>query len=154
MRRIEHRLHGLVAVSLLALRHVALGEAQVVDNVVGLRPHLELVIVLEEVVVPVGGMRDHERLHRHGIFFHDVADARVGVDDELVGQTAHAALIEGLVAREALAKRPVPIHQRHADGRIGIQHLLGGDNLDLVGIDVEAEFANGDLAHHVVHLED
>src|ERR1700730_8419482 len=40
---------------------------------------------------------------------------------------------------EVLAERPVLVEQRHADGRIGIQHLLGGDDLDLVGVDVKPE---------------
>ena len=44
--------------------------------------------------------------------------------------------------REMLAERPVLVEQRHADRGIGIQHLLGGDDLDLVGIDVEPEFGS------------
>ncbi len=145
VRGIEHALHRALAVALLAFGDVALGEAQVVDDVVGLRPHLELVVVLEEVVVPVGRVRDHQRLHGHGVLLHDVADAGVGIDDQLVGEAAHAALVVGLVAGEALAERPVPVHQRHADRGVGIEHLLGGDHLDLVGIDVEAKLADGDL---------
>ena len=48
----------------------------------------------------------------------------------------------------------MPVHQRHADRGVGIEHLLGGDDLDLVGIDVEAELAQRDLAHRVVDLLD
>ena len=43
------------------------------------------------------------------------------------------------------------VEQRHADRGIGIEHLLGGDDLDLVGIDVEAELAERDLLAGVVH---
>ena len=151
---IEHALDRLLAVALLALGHVGLGEGQIVDDVVGLGPELELVVVLEEVVVAVGGVRQHQRLHGHGVLLHDVVDAGVGVDDELVGEAAHAALVVGLVAREALAERPVPVHQRHADRGIGVEHLLGRDDLDLVGIDVEPDLAQRDLAHRVVDLVD
>ena len=37
------------------------------------------------------------------------------------------------------------VEQRHADGRIGVQHLLGGNDLDLVGIDIEPQFVPRDL---------
>src|SRR6185437_13092327 len=53
--------------------------------------------------------------------------------------------------REALAEAPVAVHQRQADRGIGIEHLLGGDDLDLVGVDVEPEFAEGDLLDRLVH---
>ena len=59
-------------------------------------------------------------------------------------------LVVGLVVGEPLAERPVPVHQRHADRGIGVEHLLGGDDLDLIGIDVEPELAEGDLAHRIV----
>ena len=57
-----------------------------------LRPLPEQVVVLEEVVVAESGVRDHQRLHGHGILFHEVGDAGIGIDDDLVGQPAHAAL--------------------------------------------------------------
>ncbi|MHC2561830.1 hypothetical protein ACVIVD_003824 [Bradyrhizobium liaoningense] len=40
---------------------------------------------------------------------------------------------------EVLAERPVLVEQGHADRGIGVQHLLGRDDLDLVRIDVEPE---------------
>ena len=56
---------------------------------------------------------------------------------------------------EMLAERPMLVEQRHSDRRVGIEHLFGGDDLDLIGIDVEAEFAKRDLLAGVVHpLED
>ncbi|MNU08465.1 hypothetical protein D3C72_2545250 [compost metagenome] len=61
-------------------------------------------------------MRGDQRLHRHGVFFHEIGDARIGVDHQLIGQPAIAFLIELAFENEALSKRPVLIHQRHADG--------------------------------------
>ena len=42
------------------------------------------------------------------------------------------------------------VHQRHADRGIGVEHLLGRDDLDLVGIDVEAEIVERDLLDRVI----
>ena len=47
--------------------------------------------------------------------------------------------IHCLLANEPLAERPVRVYQRHADRRIGVQHLLRRNDLDLIGIGVEAE---------------
>ena len=38
------------------------------------------------VIMAKGGMGHHQRLHRHGIFFHVVTDAGVGIDHNLIGQ--------------------------------------------------------------------
>jgi hypothetical protein len=43
----------------------------------------------------------------------------------------------GLMMCEMLAERPMLVEQRHAGRGVRIQHLLGGDDLDLAGIDVE-----------------
>ena len=32
---------------------------------------------LKEVVMAKGGVREHQRLHRRGVFLHDIADARI-----------------------------------------------------------------------------
>src|SRR5262249_37511958 len=56
-------------VTLFALRDVALGESQVIENAVSVGPLLKDVIVLEKVVVTEGCVRDHQRLHGGGIFF-------------------------------------------------------------------------------------
>ena len=37
------------------------------------------------------------------------------------------------------------VEQRHADRRIRVQHLLGGNDLDLVGVDVELQFVPRNL---------
>ena len=53
---------------------------------------------------------------------------------------------------EALAEAPMPIHQRQADRGVGVEHLLGGDDLDLNRIDIEAEFVERDPLDRVVGL--
>ena len=109
-------------------------------------PLAEQVVALEERIVAVAGMRDDQRLHGHGVFFHEVRDARIGIDHDLVGEPLHAAAVALLVADEFLAVRPVRVADRQAVGGIGVEHLLGADDLDLVGIGVEAELVDGDLA--------
>ena len=76
VRGIERVLDRQPAVALLAMRHVALGEFEIVEDAVGIGPLLEQIVVLEEMVVAERGMRDHQRLHRRGIFFHQVGNAR------------------------------------------------------------------------------
>ena len=87
---VEQLLDRVHAVPLLAFGDVVLGVDQVVDDRRRVGPHAEQVVALEEAVVAVGGMRDDQRLHRHRVLLHQVADAGVGVDDDLVGQ-AHVA---------------------------------------------------------------
>ena len=152
VRGIQHLFDRLDAMPLLGARDIVLGKRQIVEDRVGLGPLPEQVVVLEEVVVAERGMRDHQRLHGHGVFLHDVADARVGIDHDLVGQRAGALAVHGLVAREVLAKRPVPVQQRHANRGVGVEHLLGRDHLDLVGVDVEAHLSNGDVLDRVIDL--
>jgi ABC-type uncharacterized transport system ATPase subunit len=95
--------------------------------------HCEQVVALEEGVVAVGGMGDDQRLHGQRVFLHQVGDARVGVDHDLVGQAHLAALVAVFGRQEVLAEGPVVVIDRHADGRVGIHHLFGGDDLQLVG---------------------
>ncbi len=102
------------------------------------------------MIMAESGMRDYQRLHRHGIFFHDVADAGIGVDDNLVREPLQALAIKGFVIGETLAETPMTVHQRQADRGVSIEHLLGGDHLDLDGIDVEAEFVESDPLDRVV----
>ena len=51
-----------------------------------------------------GGVRDDQRLHRHGVLLHVIADAGIGVDDDLVCERLIALAVERLIAREALAE--------------------------------------------------
>ena len=150
MRGIERLLDREPAIALLALRHIALGEVQIVENAVGVGPLPEQIIVLEEMVVAERGVRDHQRLHGRGIFLHQIGDAGRTVDHDLIGEAAIALAVGGFLKRKMLAERPVFVEQRHADRGIGVQHLLGGDDLDLVGIDVEPEFGARDLLAGVV----
>ena len=140
VRGVEEPLHRRVAVAFLAIGDVALGEIQVLEDAVGIGPLLEEIVVLEEVIVAERGMRDHQRLHRGGVFLHDVADAGIGIDDDLVGEAAHALAIVRLMGGELFAEGPMIVIKWHADRGISVQHLLGGDHLDLVGVGVEAQF--------------
>jgi len=137
MARVDHLFHRRRAVPLLALHHIAPRKNEVIEDRVRRRPLAKQVVALEERIVTVGGMRDDERLRRHGVFLHQVRDARIRVDDDFVGQTLHSAPVRLLVADELLAVGPVRIADRQAARRIGVDHLLGGDDLDLVGIRVE-----------------
>ena len=151
MRGVEQPLHLRLAVALFAACDIAFGESEIIENAVGVRPLPELIIVLEEVIVTESRMGDHKRLHRGGVFLHDVADARIGIDDDLIGETLQSHAIDAFVLREALAERPVPIEQRHAGRRIGVQHLLGRNDLDLIGENVEAELLVGDPLDRVMN---
>src|SRR5258705_7599297 len=64
---------------------------------------------------------------------------------------AHNAFaIERLMICEMLAERPMLVEQRHAGRGIGIQHLLCGDDLDLVRVDLEPQFRSRNLLAGIV----
>jgi hypothetical protein len=107
MRGIESHLNREPAMALLATGDIALGEIQIIEDAVGVGPLPEQVVVLEEVVVAEGGVRDHQRLHGRGVFFHQVRNAGRGIDHDLIGETHQPLAIEGFVVGEALAERPV-----------------------------------------------
>ena len=56
----------------------------------------------EERVMPVAGVRHHQRLHGDGIFFHQIGDTGIGVDDDLIRQTLLTVLIGLLGLNEFL----------------------------------------------------
>src|SRR3546814_2321362 len=85
-----------MAVTLLAVHDIALGEFQIIQNAVGVGPLLEQIIVLEEVVMPIGGVGDHQRLHHGGVFLHDIADAGVGIDNQLRSEE-HTSELQSLM---------------------------------------------------------
>ena len=114
VRGVEHALDLFLAITLLVLGDEAARELEIIENAVGVGPLLEDVIVLEEVAVAVAGVREHKRLHRRGVFLHDVDDAGVGIDDDLVREALIALAIHRFVAGEMLAEAPVPIEERHA----------------------------------------
>jgi hypothetical protein len=111
---VEQVLHRIDAVALLAVGDVVLRIDQVVNDRRRVGPHAEQVIALEEAVVAVRGMRDHQRLHRHRVLLHQVADAGVAIDDDLVGQAHVAALVVLLGGDELLAVAPMAVVHRHA----------------------------------------
>ena len=109
MAGVQDLFDRLLAVALLAFGHVVAGEHQVIQDALGIGPGAEQVVALEEGVVTVGGMGDHQRLHGHGVLLHQIGDAGVGVDDDLVGQAHVAALIALLCSHELLAEGPVVV---------------------------------------------
>ncbi len=89
-------------------------------------------------------MGDDQRLHGHAVLLHEVGDARVRVDHDLVGEAHESPLVAALDVDEVLAERPVVIADGHPDGGVGVHHLIRADDLDLVGVGVQAElFGNG-----------
>ncbi len=135
--RVEQILDRIDPVALFALHDVLLGEDQVIDDRTCVGPGAEQVVALEKAVMPVAGVGHDERLHADGVLFHQIGDARVGVDDDLVGQTHLSARIGFFRTEEVFAVGPMVITQRHADRRVGVHHLLGGDHLNLVGVSVQ-----------------
>ena len=93
-------------------------------------------------------MRDHQRLHHHRILFHQIGDAGIGIVDDFVGETLPPLAVGLLVGDEFLAVRPMLIARRQADRRIGVQHLFGGDDFNLVRIRIQAEL-RGTLADFI-----
>jgi len=87
----------------------------------------------------IGGVGDHQRLHGQAVFLHQVGDTRVRVDHDLVRQAHLAALVAFLGGEEVLAEGPVVVRHRHAHRGVGIHHLFGGDDFELVGVGVQAE---------------
>ncbi len=150
---VEHFLDRCRAVPLLALHDESAREHEVIEDRVGGSPLAEQVIALEERVVTVAGMSDHQRLRRYRVLFHQVGDAGARIDDDLVGKTLHAAPVGLLVADEFLAVRPMRIADRESARRVGVQHLLGCDDLDLIGIRVETVVAGNARDLRVVALE-
>ena len=96
--------------------------------------------------MPIAGVRHDQRLHGDGVFFHQVGDTGVGVDDYLIRQALLAVLIGLLGLNEFLAERPVRIVDGHADAGVGVHHLLGSNDFDLVRVGVKT-IELGDPVH-------
>lgn len=82
-------------------------------------------------------MRNHQGLHGRAILLHQIADARVGIDDDLIGQSHMTSSVAALRGQKLLAIAPVPVIDRHAHAGIGIHHLLGRDDLELIRIGIQ-----------------
>ena len=150
MRGVKRLLDRKPAMALLALRDIGLGKFEIIKDAVGIGPLLEQVVVLEEMVVTERRVRDHQRLHRRAVFLHQVRNTGRRVDDDFVGEAHQTPAVRRFVKREVLAERPVLVEQRHPDRGVGVEHLLGGNHLDLVGIDIEPEFGQRDIFAGIV----
>ena len=113
MAGIQEQFHGFLAMPLLTFGDVIPGEQQIINDGVSAGPGAEQVIALEERIVAVGGVGDHQRLHHGGVLFHQVGDARIGVDHDLVGQPHLPAPVVLLGQHELLAVGPVFVTERH-----------------------------------------
>src|SRR6516225_317272 len=149
---IQNALDRFNAVSLLAFGDIVTRKAQIIKNTVCVGPLPKQIIVLEKMIMAECGVSYDKRLHRHGIFFHDVANARIRVDDDFVSEPLQAAAVKRLMKGKTLTEAPMTVHQRQADRGVGVEHLLGSDHLDLDGIDVEAEVIQRDPLNRIIDL--
>ena len=99
-------------------------------------------------------VRDDQRLHGRGVAFHDVGHAGIGIDDDLIGEAHETLAVNRIMRGEMFSERPMAIQQRHSGRRIGVEHLLCRDDLDLVRIDVEAEIIDRHCLDSVVDALD
>jgi hypothetical protein len=104
MRSIKRLFDRKTAVALFALSNVPLGEIEIVQNADGVRPLLEDIVVLEKMIMPKGGVGDHQRLHGRGVFLHEVGNARRAVDHDLIRQSFKALAIERFVMGKMLTE--------------------------------------------------
>ncbi len=150
MRRVEDAFDSRKTIALFALGNELLRIGQVVQDAIGPRPLSKQMIVLEKMVVAKRRVRDHQGLHRHRVFLHDVRNAGIGIDHQFVGQCLSTFAIEHFFAGKFLSKGPVRIHQRHADCRVRIEHLFAGNDLDLIAIDAQSKLAQRDLFNRIM----
>ncbi len=144
MAGIQQIFHLSHSVALFAFRHVFPGKHQIVDDRTGIGPGSKQIIALEERVVAVAGVGDDQRLHREGVLLHQIGDARIRVDHDLVGEPHQTMLILALHRHELLTVRPVVVADGHAHGRVGVHHLIRTNDLDLIRIRVETVFLRQD----------
>ena len=137
MTGVEELLHLINAVALFAVGNVFAGENQIINDRAGVGPAAEQIVVFEKRVVTVAGMGHHQRLHGYRVLLHQVGDAGIGVNHNLIGQPLLTVLIRLLGFDKLFTERPVRVVDGHADAGIGIHHLLGSNDFDLVRIGVE-----------------
>ena len=150
MTGVQSLFHGGNTVAHFAICDIVSCEYQVINDGRGISPGLEQVIVLEKRVVSVAGMSNHQGLHGDTVFFHQVSNAGVGVDDDLIGQPHLPSPIAAFHLHELLAEGPVVVTHRHAHRGVGVHHLLGGNDLDLIGVSIQAIFIVGDVGDSLV----
>src|ERR1700691_2901016 len=105
MGRIENRLYLRTPVAILAGGDIAFGEGEIIENAFGIGPLPEQVVVLEEVIVTEGGVRDDQRLHGHRVLLEQIGDTGTGVDHDLVGEGRISVAVELFLPREKFSKR-------------------------------------------------
>ena len=101
---IQYPFHLVHPVALFAVGDEFAREQHVVDDGLGVCPGAEHVVVLEKRVVTVAGVGKHQRLHGQGVFLHQVSDAGVGVEYDLIGQAHVSPAIAVLHTQEMLAE--------------------------------------------------
>ena len=105
-------------------------------------------VVLEEVVVPVD-VGDGQDLQAERVVAHQIGQARIGVDHQLVGQAGDPVVVHGLGLLVALAVAPVRVVRRHAVVGGVAQHLGVVADLELLRVAVETIVGDA-LADRVV----
>ena len=89
------------------------GQHHDIDDGLGIRPGFEQLVVLEEGIVAVAGVSNDQRLHGQGVLLHQVGDAGVGVENDLIGKAHATPAVVALHAEEVLAEGPVMVVDRH-----------------------------------------
>ena len=102
------------------------------------------------MIVSEGRVGSYQGLNGHGVFFHQIGDAGIGVDDQFIGKATMPLAIQMFLENEALAEGPVLVHQRHAYGGVSVEHLLGGDDLELVRIGIQMQVFDGDPLDRII----
>src|SRR3989344_2506452 len=104
MCRVEYAFDRREAMLLFALRDIIACELEIHEDAARIRPLLEQIVVLEEVVVPECRMRHGQGLHGRGILFHVIADARFGIYHYLIREACIAPAILRFVPCETFAE--------------------------------------------------
>ena len=137
MAGVQQLLHLVHAVALFAVGNVFAGEDQVIDDGAGVRPAAEQIVIFEERVMSIAGVRHHQRLHGNGVLLHQIGNTRVRVNNDFIRQPLLSVLIQSLRFNEFFTKRPVRIVNRHPDAGVSVHHLFRGDDFNLMGIGVQ-----------------
>lgn len=86
MVRIQYCFYFIDIVVFFIFYDVVFGKYQIVNDrgCVGLG--FKKVIIFEERVVIIVGMGDYQSLYGYGVFFYQIGDVGVGVDNDFIGQ--------------------------------------------------------------------
>src|SRR5260370_25992108 len=103
MRGIQRLLDFQPTMTLLALRHIALGEIEIIENSISVRPLLEQIVVLEEMVVAERRVSNYQCLHGRGVFLHQIGNTRRTVDHDLICKPHKSLTLRRLLMRKTPA---------------------------------------------------